>query len=192
MKIKESVIYCIKSITSSRIYVGSTVDFENRKRKHITGLRLNKHHSNKLQNHVNKYSLNDVYFEILEKVDNSCDLINREQYFIDLLNPYFNCCPTAGSSLNYRHTKESKLKMSKPKRKKILNKNNNKRGMKPTDLQYTYKKVIGFTNQQKKALQTLESYGINVNNFIRIAVSEKIKAEWKSIKESKTKGYCPF
>jgi len=64
--------------------------------------------------------------------------------------------------------------------------------MKPTDLQYTYKKVIGFTNQQKKALQTLESYGINVNNFIRIAVSEKIKAEWKSIKESKTKGYCPF
>lgn len=64
--------------------------------------------------------------------------------------------------------------------------------MKPTDLQYTYKKVIGFTNQQKKALQTLESYGINVNNFIRIAVAEKIKADWKSIKETKTKGYCPF
>jgi hypothetical protein len=62
----------------------------------------------------------------------------------------------------------------------------------PKDLQYTYKKVIGFTEQQKKALQTLESYGINVNNFIRIAVADKIKAEWKSIKESKTKGYCPF
>lgn len=62
----------------------------------------------------------------------------------------------------------------------------------PKELQYSYKKVIGFTNQQKKALQTLESYGVNVNNFIRIAVADKIKAEWKSIKESKTKGYCPF
>ena len=62
----------------------------------------------------------------------------------------------------------------------------------PKELQYSYKKVVGFTSQQKKALQTLESYGINVNNFIRIAVAEKIKAEWKSIKESKTKGYCPF
>ncbi len=62
----------------------------------------------------------------------------------------------------------------------------------PKELQYSYKKVIGFTNQQKKALQTLESYGINVNNFIRIAVADKIKAEWKSIKETKTKGFCPF
>ena len=64
--------------------------------------------------------------------------------------------------------------------------------MKPKELQYSYKKVLGFTNQQKKAFETLESYGINVNNFIRIAVAEKIKADWKSIKETKTKGYCPF
>lgn len=62
----------------------------------------------------------------------------------------------------------------------------------PKELQYNYKKVIGFTNQQKKALKTLESYGVNVNQFIRAAVADKIKAEWKSIKETKTKGYCPF
>ena len=64
--------------------------------------------------------------------------------------------------------------------------------MKPKELQYSYKKVLGFTNQQKKAFEILESYGINVNNFIRIAVADKIKAEWKSIKETKTKGCCPF
>ena len=56
----------------------------------------------------------------------------------------------------------------------------------------SYKKVLGFTNQQKKAFEILETYGINVNQFIRAAISEKIKAEWKSIKETKTKGYCPF
>lgn len=64
--------------------------------------------------------------------------------------------------------------------------------MKPIDLQYSYKKVIGFTNQQKKAFETLESYGINVNQFIRSAVKEKLQSEWKSIKETKTKGKCPF
>lgn len=64
--------------------------------------------------------------------------------------------------------------------------------MKPIDLQYSYKKVIGFTNQQKKAFEILESYGINVNQFIRAAIKEKLQRDWKSIKETKTKGCCPF
>jgi hypothetical protein len=55
-----------------------------------------------------------------------------------------------------------------------------------------YKKVIGFTETQKKAFETLESYGVNVNHFIRIAVAEKIKKDWKSIKEKKEKIKCPF
>jgi hypothetical protein len=55
-----------------------------------------------------------------------------------------------------------------------------------------YKKVIGFTETQKKAFETLESYGVNVNHFIRNAVAEKIKKDWKSIKEKKEKIKCPF
>ena len=64
--------------------------------------------------------------------------------------------------------------------------------IKPTDLQYTYKKVIGFTNQQKESLQILEKYGVNVNQFIRQAVKEKLQRDWKAIKESKTKFKTPF
>ena len=64
--------------------------------------------------------------------------------------------------------------------------------MKPKELQYSYKKVLGFTNQQKKAFEILESYGINVNQFIRASIKEKLQRDWKSIKETKTKGYCPF
>jgi hypothetical protein len=63
--------------------------------------------------------------------------------------------------------------------------------MKPTDLQLTYKKVISFTEQQKKSLKKLEEYDVNVNEFIRIAVREKIQKYWKGIKESKD-NYCPF
>jgi hypothetical protein len=63
--------------------------------------------------------------------------------------------------------------------------------MKPTELQLTYKKVISFTEQQKKSLKKLEEYDVNVNEFIRIAVREKIQKDWKRIKESKD-NYCPF
>jgi hypothetical protein len=64
--------------------------------------------------------------------------------------------------------------------------------MKPIDLQYSYKKQIGFTKQQKKAFQVLEKHNVNINQFIREAIIEKLKREWKSIKENKTKEYCPF
>ena len=55
-----------------------------------------------------------------------------------------------------------------------------------------YKKVIGFTKVQQNAFKTLESYGVNVNQFIRLAISEKLKKDWKTIKEKKEKVYCPF
>jgi hypothetical protein len=63
--------------------------------------------------------------------------------------------------------------------------------MKPIDLQLTYKKVISFTEQQKKSLKKLEEYDVNVNEFIRIAIREKIQKDWKGIKESKD-NRCPF
>lgn len=64
--------------------------------------------------------------------------------------------------------------------------------MKPVDLQLSYKKVICFTQQQKKAFKTLENYDVNVNRFIRDAISEKIKREWKMIKEEKQRIKLPF
>lgn len=46
--------------------------------------------------------------------------------------------------------------------------------MKPIELQLTYKKVLSFTETQKKALKKLEQYDVNVNEFIRSAIREKI------------------
>jgi hypothetical protein len=55
-----------------------------------------------------------------------------------------------------------------------------------------YKKLIGFTETQQKAFETLEDYGVNVNQFIRQATKEKLQRDWKQIKESKNKSKCPF
>ena len=51
------------------------------------------------------------------------------------------------------------------------------------DLQYTYRLKIGFTQQQKLSLQKLKRYNVNVNQFIRQAIKEKIEREWPEIRE---------
>jgi len=63
---------------------------------------------------------------------------------------------------------------------------------KPVDLQLSYKKVIAFTETQRKSLEKLKEYDVNINEFIRIAVREKIKKDWKNIKEEKERFKLPF
>ena len=58
--------------------------------------------------------------------------------------------------------------------------------------QLTYKKLLSFTNKQKKAFEILEKHKVNVNEFIRIAVREKIGRDWKQIKENKQRVKLPF
>ena len=63
---------------------------------------------------------------------------------------------------------------------------------KPINIQLVYKKQIGFTLQQKESLKTLEKYDVNVNEFIRIAIREKLHRDWRMIKERKEKIKLPF
>lgn len=58
--------------------------------------------------------------------------------------------------------------------------------------QLTKSKSIRFSETQMNSLAILESYGVNVNHFVRLAVKEKLQRDWKSIKESKEKVKCPF
>ena len=55
----------------------------------------------------------------------------------------------------------------------------------------TKRQVIMITETQDKSLNILKSYNVNVSQFIRTAIKEKIKRDWKSIKEN-NKYYCPF
>jgi len=96
---KISGIYQIQSkVKPERIYIGSAVNIKSRWSVHLCQLRLNKHGSQKIQKHFNKYGESDLQFSVLlgcEKID----LLKHEQYFIDFYNPYFNSCKIAGSSL---------------------------------------------------------------------------------------------
>jgi group I intron endonuclease len=95
-------ISCIYTITSTvkpdALYIGSAISFHKRKLCHLKNLRKNKHCNKPLQNHVNKYGLSDLTFNIIEVV-NPDDLIKREQYYLDTKPHTFNICKVAGSTL---------------------------------------------------------------------------------------------
>jgi hypothetical protein len=51
-------------------------------------------------------------------------------------------------------------------------------------------KTIKFSETQMNSLDILESYRVNVSQFIRLAIKEKIQRDWKTIKVPKE--YTPF
>ena len=108
-------VYIIKStIKPNRVYVGSSINIIKRWKNHLSSLRYNKHKSKKLQNHYNKYGLEDLQFSIILECEIDI-LIKNEQYYLDLYCPYFNTCKIAGNTLGYKHSKDTRAKMKKPK-----------------------------------------------------------------------------
>jgi hypothetical protein len=53
---------------------------------------------------------------------------------------------------------------------------------------------IRITKEQKQTLDKLKGYNVNVAQFVRNAIKEKIKKDYKSIIDEfeKSKNYCPF
>ena len=89
-KVKLPGIYLISSIMHpDRVYVGSAINTPTRKWRHFNELEKDIHCNSKMQRHVNKYGIDDLTFSIVEPCLPEL-LIQREQYYIDTLNPYFN------------------------------------------------------------------------------------------------------
>lgn len=57
---------------------------------------------------------------------------------------------------------------------------------------YTKTKVIRISEIQLKTLQKMKSYNVDVGNFIREAIAEKIKKEYKELILKPKKSECPF
>lgn len=70
-----------------------------------------------------KYGYSSFSLEILEYCEpGKC--LEREQYYIDTLNPEYNIQKTAGSPLGHKHTDEARMKISLAKRGKFAGANN--------------------------------------------------------------------
>ena len=99
--VAKSDIFYIGSASGNRDVKACQKGFYRRFLEHLHHLEHNKHHSKYLQNVVNKYGIEGLRFEIIEVVDSAdrAHILEREQYYLDLLNPNYNSskvarCPT--------------------------------------------------------------------------------------------------
>jgi len=109
---KKSGIYKIKSNKNNKIYIGSAIGLKKRKYFHCNDLQKGKHCNRHLQNHFNKYGIDDLEFYVIEYCKKE-KLIEREQFWIDILKPKFNICKIAGNRLGVKASKETKAKIGK-------------------------------------------------------------------------------
>ncbi len=112
----KSGIYCLLNIITNKRYVGSTRNLRTRKYDHFKMLRANRHTNYKIQKDFNIYGEKNFEFVLLEFCD-SCDILQREQFWMDFLIAYdnkygYNLSSVAGSNLGYKHNEISIKNMS--------------------------------------------------------------------------------
>jgi group I intron endonuclease len=118
-KYKQGIYKIYSKMSPEKIYIGSASGtskysgFAHRFNRHIRDLHSNKHCNAKLQRTFNKYGIHNIVMEIIE-VCEPFKCIEREQYYIDTLNPYYNIARTAGNTLGVKPSLEQIIKMSKP------------------------------------------------------------------------------
>lgn len=82
-------IYKIGFKGTNNFYIGSSANIETRFKQHKYQLFYEKHDNPILQRAYNKYTLDNIYCEIIE-ICSKLDQFNREQYYLDTLNPIYN------------------------------------------------------------------------------------------------------
>lgn len=95
------------------MYIGQSGDLSKRFRKYFTLSYLKTEESFIISRALIKYGHINFSVSILEYCDKSI-LLEREQYYLDSLQPKYNILKLAGSSLGYSHSQDSKDKRSKP------------------------------------------------------------------------------
>lgn len=108
----KSGIYRWTNKLTNDIYIGQSMNLANRFIKYFNLSYLKNRESLVISRALIKYGYSNFSLEILEYCDIT-DLNSREQYYMDLLNPKYNTLKIAGNSLNYKHTEETKMKISK-------------------------------------------------------------------------------
>lgn len=145
ISIVRSGIYSIRNTSSGRVYVGSGEDIRRRWYSHRYLLRNGRHHSRSLQRSWDKHGPQAFQFSILELVPDRSLLIEREQFWIDLLQASspqkgFNSYPAGSGPRGIRWSEEMKAQASQ-----------SKKGRKIGPMSESHRRNLSIARQGKKA-----------------------------------------
>lgn len=109
---RKSGIYRFTNRTNGKQYIGSSIDLRRRMLEYLSFNFLNKHESMAICHALLKYGYSGFSMDILEYCDPSI-LIERENYYFQLLSPEYNIVKVAGNPpmLGLKHSEESKAKI---------------------------------------------------------------------------------
>ena len=178
-----SGIYRWTNLISGKSYIGSAANLSKRLSKYFLSKHLQKvllKSKSKILSSLLKYGYANFSLEILEYINLSMVInvelkkkiiLEREQYYIDLLKPEYNICKIAGSTLGKKHSLETilKIKSYKHSAETIAKLKAMRTGQKHSD--YTKDKISSSLKGRKLKPETIAK--------IRLATIGKAPS-WKS------------
>ena len=114
------VVYKFLCFSTNKKYIGITKNFKERINAHYTVAKANKGHY--LHSAIRKYGKKNFKISIIDCADNWDELCEKEIYYIKKLKtkpPNGYNLTDGGARLGIKHSEESKVKMSKTRKKRI-------------------------------------------------------------------------
>lgn len=113
-------VYSIRNKYNSRAYIGSTVNYERRIKRHIQTLKTNQHKNRKLQRDFIRYGGSDA-FEVTElcRASTQKQILRFEQVFIDGQENPYNILKFAGKARGRKYTAVTIANMSKAAKSRV-------------------------------------------------------------------------
>ena len=179
-----SGIYKIVNCVNGKFYVGSSVNFNNRKRLHLFYLRNGNHQNVHLQRSWNKYGETSFKFEFVVELNDTKKLLLEEQKWLDKYcgtGVLYNMCPIAGSSLGRKCSEETKQKIAKKafgrivsaETRKKLSKSSRGRKKSLEEREQARQRRLGSTHSEKsKQLISLKKRGQGASKLTESKVKE--------------------
>lgn len=112
-----SGIYSILNLENGKRYIGSSVDIYNRLHEHFYNLKNNKSHNKHLQAAWNNYTEENFMFNVLEFCKPELRF-DREQYYLDMLNPEYNFASLVVANSGREISKEQRNQISETLKRK--------------------------------------------------------------------------
>lgn len=171
-----SGVYKILNKINGKFYIGSSTRLSIRNKEHFRLLRTGIHGNAHLQYSYNKYGRENFVYEIVEFCD-SDKCIEREQYYINLLEPKYNICPLAGTC---------KGRILSDTHKKLIGKSN-KNKIRSNELKERWSIIAKdrINKNRSNWNKVREKAAIkNSKPIIQYTLDGTVIREWKSAKEA--------
>jgi len=163
-------VYKISNFLNKRCYIGSSINLKARLAEHKNDLRKGNHHSLFMQRDFDACGEAFFDFDVLETINDIKDLIKREQYYIDKINPEYNTLKFAGSSLGAKASPEAIEK------NRLRNTGFGNGNCKIKGEVFEAMKHYRQTHTQK---QTAQKFGVNISTIQRIEKREGLSFSTK-------------